>query len=57
MQTLPAESMILIVAFAPLFSKPDFESVKLLLDGAILAIGTPPIMACRGKSHLAGDAA
>ena len=38
MLTLPAELMNLIVAFAPLFSKPVFEHAKLLLVGSTLAI-------------------
>lgn len=46
MHTLPAELMSLIVAFAPLFSKPVFERVKVLLSGAILATGKRTITAC-----------
>ena len=46
MQTLPVELMSLIVAFAPLFSKPVFEHVKVLLSGAILATGKRTITAC-----------
>jgi hypothetical protein len=46
MITLPAELMNLIVAFAPLFSKPVFEHAKLLLVGTILAIGKRTITAC-----------
>ena len=46
MQTLPVELMSLIVAFAPLFSKPVFEHVKVLLCGAILATGKRTITAC-----------
>jgi hypothetical protein len=46
MLTLPAELMNLIVAFAPLFSKPVFEHAKLLLVGAILAIGKRTVTAC-----------
>lgn len=46
MLTLPAELMNLIVAFAPLFSKPVFEHVKLLLVGAILAPGKRTVTAC-----------
>jgi hypothetical protein len=46
MQTLPAELMSLILAFAPLFSKPVFEHVKVLLCGAILATGKRTITAC-----------
>ena len=46
MLTLPAELMSLIVVFAPLFSKSVFEQAKLLLVGAILAIGKRTITAC-----------
>ena len=53
MLTLPAELMTLIVAFMPLFSKPVFEHLKLLLAGAILAPGKRTVTAClrvMGKS-------
>jgi len=46
MQTLPVELMSLILAFAPLFSKPVFEHVKVVLCGAILATGKRTITAC-----------
>lgn len=46
MLTLPAELMNLIVAFAPLFSKPVFEHAKLLLVGSLLAIGKRTVTAC-----------
>src|ERR1051325_9133377 len=46
MLTLPAELMALLVAFAPLFSKPVFEHAKLLLVGSILAIGKRTVTAC-----------
>jgi hypothetical protein len=46
MQTLPAGLMGLILAFAPLFSKPVFEHVKVLLCGALLATGKRTITAC-----------
>lgn len=39
MPTLPLELMVLIVAFAPLFSKSVFQHVQVLLMGAILAPG------------------
>src|SRR5688572_13625409 len=54
MLTLPAELMSLIVAFAPLFSKPVFEHAKVLLVGSILAIGKRTVTACLrvcGKDH------
>ena len=46
MPTLPAELLSLIVAFAPLFSKPVWEHAKQLLLGAILAPGTRTVTAC-----------
>jgi DDE superfamily endonuclease len=46
MQALPVELMSWIVAFAPLFSKPVFEHVKVLLCGALLATGKRTITAC-----------
>jgi hypothetical protein len=46
MLTLPAELMSLIVAFAPVFSKPVFEHAKVLLVGSILALGKRTITAC-----------
>jgi len=46
MLTLPAELMSLIVAFAPLFSKPVFEHAKVLFVGSILAIGKRTVTAC-----------
>ena len=39
MLTLPTGFAVLILAFVPLFSKRVFQSVKVLLKGAILAIG------------------
>jgi len=39
MPTLPLELTALIVAFAPLFSKPVFQHAQVLLMGAILAPG------------------
>jgi hypothetical protein len=45
MITLPAELMSIIVGFAPLFSKPVWEHVKLLIAGAILAPGKRTITA------------
>jgi hypothetical protein len=46
MQTLPAELLNLIVAFQPLFSKPVWEHVKMLLLGALLARGKRTVTAC-----------
>ncbi len=34
---MPCELMNLVIAFAPLFSKPVFKRVKILLEGAILS--------------------
>ena len=46
MRTLPAELLPLIVEFAPLFSKPVWEHAKVLLVGAILALGRRTVTAC-----------
>lgn len=46
MQTLPAELLDFIVAFAPLFSKPVFEHAKLLFVGSLLAVGKRTVSAC-----------
>jgi hypothetical protein len=46
MPTLPAELLPLIVTFAPLFSKPVWESAQVLLAGAILALGKRTVTAC-----------
>ena len=46
MPPLPAELLSLIVAFAPLFSKPVWEHAKQLLLGAILAPGKRTVTAC-----------
>ncbi len=35
---MPCELLQIVIAFAPLFSKPIFEHVKVLLSGAILAV-------------------
>lgn len=45
MWTLPAGLAELIVAFAPLFSKQVFQSVQVLMAGAILAIGKRTVTA------------
>jgi DDE superfamily endonuclease len=45
MLTLPTELMNVIVAFAPLFSKPVWEHVKVLVAGAILAPGKRTVTA------------
>jgi hypothetical protein len=46
MPTLPAELMPLIVEFAPLFSKPVWAHAKVLLAGAILALGKRTVTSC-----------
>jgi len=46
LRTLPAELLPLIVEFAPLFSKPVWEHAKVLLVGAILALGRRTVTAC-----------
>ena len=54
MLPLPAELLPLIVAFAPLFSKPVWEHAKILVSGAVLAIGKRTVTAClrvTGKSQ------
>jgi hypothetical protein len=54
MPTLPAELMPLIVEFAPLFSKPVWNHARVLLYGAILAIGKRTVTSClriMGKSQ------
>ena len=54
MPTLPVELSPLIVEFAPLFSKPVWKHAKVLLVGAILAIGKRTVTSClrvTGKSH------
>jgi hypothetical protein len=46
MQTLPAELLNLIVGFQPLFTKPTWEHVKVLLLGALLVRGKRTVTAC-----------
>jgi hypothetical protein len=46
MLTPPVELLNIIVVFVPLFSKPVFDHLKLLLVGAILATGKPTLTAC-----------
>jgi DDE superfamily endonuclease len=45
MLTLPTELLTVIVSFAPLFSKPVWEHVKVLIVGAILAPGKRTVTA------------
>lgn len=54
MLTLPTELLLVIVNFAPLFSKAVFEPAKVLLVGALLAPGKRTVTACLrvcGKSQ------
>jgi hypothetical protein len=46
MLTLPAELLSLLGAFAPLFSRPVWKHVQVLLVSAILATGTRTVTAC-----------
>jgi hypothetical protein len=46
MLTLPTALLPLIIEFAPFFSKPVFEHAKVLLAGAILALGKRTVTAC-----------
>ncbi|MGH9942129.1 MAG: transposase [Pyrinomonadaceae bacterium] len=46
MPTLPAELLNLIVAFAPLLSKPVFQHAQVLALGALLARGKRTVTAC-----------
>jgi hypothetical protein len=42
---MPCELLQIVIAFAPLFSKPIFERFKVLLQGAILAVNTRTVTA------------
>jgi len=55
MPTLPAELLNLIVAFAPLFSKPVFQHAQVLLLGALLARGKRTVTACLRVLGLAAE--
>ncbi len=55
MPTLPAELLNLIVAFAPLFSKPVFQHAQLLVLGALLARGQRTVTACLRVLGLAAE--
>jgi hypothetical protein len=57
MQTLPVELLPLIIEFQPLFSKPVWHHAKLLLVGAILAIGKRTITSCLRVCGLAHEKA
>src|SRR5215510_15501204 len=53
---MPCEFVALIVACAPLFSKPVFHHAPVLLLGAILAPGTRPVTAALRVLGLSQDA-
>jgi hypothetical protein len=55
MQTLPVELSPLIIEFQPLFSKPVWQHTKLLLAGAILAIGKRTVTSCLRVMGLAHE--
>ncbi len=55
MLTLPVELANLIVAFAPLFSKPVFEHLHVLIAGAILAPGKRTVTAALRVMGLSAD--
>jgi hypothetical protein len=55
MQTLPVELLPLIIEFQPLFSKPVWPYAKMLLVGAILAIGKRTVTSCLRVMGLAQE--
>lgn len=57
MQTLPAELLELIVVFQPLFTKPVWEHVKVLVLGALLQRGKRTVTACLRVVGLSGEKA
>jgi len=57
MQTLPVELSPLIIEFQPLFSKPVWQHAKVLLVGAILAIGKHTVTSCLRVCGLAHEKA
>ena len=52
---MPCEFVALIVAFAPLFSKPVFQHVQVLLMGAILSPGKRTVTAALRVMGLSQD--
>ncbi len=52
MLTLPVELTSQIVGFAPLFSKPVWKHVQVLLVGAVLAPGKRTVTAAFGRLWL-----
>jgi DDE superfamily endonuclease len=57
MQTLPVELLSFIIEFQPLFSKPVWQHAKVLLAGAILAIGKRTVTSCLRIMGLAHEKA
>ena len=55
MLTLPFELTTLIVAFAPLFSKPVWRHVQVLIAGAILAPGKRTVTSALRVMGLSDD--
>ena len=55
MQTLPVALLPLIIEFQPLFSKPVWAHAKVLLVGAILAVGKRTVTSCLRVCGLAHD--
>src|SRR5215210_8708745 len=55
MLTLPLELANLIVAFAPLFSKPVFQHAQVLLAGALLSPGKRTVTAALRVMGLSND--
>jgi hypothetical protein len=53
---MPCEFVALIVAFAPLFSKPVFQHAQVLLMGAILSPGKRTVTAALRVMGLSQDA-
>jgi DDE superfamily endonuclease len=56
MSTLPTEFVHLTTVFAPMFSQPVFQSVQVLLAGAILATGKRTVTAVLRVMGLAQEA-
>ena len=57
MLTLPAELLPFIIEFQSLFSKPVWSHAKVLLVGAILAIGKRTVTSCLRVMGLAQEKA
>ena len=55
MPTLPNQIIAFLAAFAPLFTRPSFQKVRLLVAGAILAPGKRTVTACLRAIGLAEE--